>query len=263
MLEQARNAIETYNDCNADKPAANYYTGNILSDMAKLEPDTKKKRALLILACDKYQAAGTWEDDWTDVRVSHGLVLGELSELEDHPDKKTAFLQQACEQYREASTRDASNARLWYNWALFLTEIAGLTGDIQERRSLLNEACAKLQEAARLEDTRNFIWGLWGCALRDLAEVQDSEEERYRCLEQAKEKALYAFSLNLETAAYDYACYAALLGNVEECRQWLAKAEEGDALPPFEHLQTDKDLDGVRETAWFQELLTRLKFPKP
>ncbi len=93
--------------------------------------------------------------------------------------------------------------------------------------------------------------------------MQNSEEERLCCLEQALEKAEHAVSLNLKHAAYDCACYAALLGNVEECRQWLARAEAEDALPPLEYLQTDTDLDGVRETAWFQELLTRLKFPKP
>ena len=74
------------------------------------------------------------------------------------------------------------------------------------------------------------------------------------------EKAEHAVSLNLKRAAYDCACYATLLGKVDECRHWLTLAEAGDALPPLEHLQTNKDLYGVRETAWFQEMLTRQEY---
>ncbi|HOH30554.1 MAG TPA: hypothetical protein PLC40_12830, partial [Candidatus Hydrogenedentes bacterium] len=129
-----------------------------------------------------------------------------------------------------------------------------------ERRSLLEDACAKLQEAARWEDALNWTWGVWGNAFRELADVQDSEEERRRCLEQALEKAEHAFSRNLKQAAYNCACYAALLGKVDECRQWLARAEAERSLPPLEHMQTDKDLDGVRETVWFRDLVARRQY---
>jgi len=57
--------------------------------------------------------------------------------------------------------------------------------------------------------------------------------------------------------AYNGACAYALLGEPEKCREWLATTREFDALPPVEHIESDPDLDSVRDEEWFQEYLQR------
>ena len=58
-------------------------------------------------------------------------------------------------------------------------------------------------------------------------------------------------------AAYNLACVHALKGQDEECRAALTRAEDLDALPSREHMEADSDLDAVRDTDWFRDILER------
>lgn len=263
LLQQARSRYEEVLVLEEDNERVHRAYGIVLMDLADLETDETQKRELLLKEIE--QCRQVLKSDPADTYLSLCLAWGlrESAEIEQNLDAKRALLQEACEALEARQDSEIYRGELYANWALFLTKIARLTEDTGEQRSLLNEACVKLQEAARHEDAHDWIWELWGDALRELAEVQDSEEERRRYLEQAMEKGVHAVSLDSKTAAYNCACCAALLGNMDDCRQWLTQAEQWDALPSLEHIQTDADLDGIRETPWFQELLTRRKSQEP
>jgi hypothetical protein len=69
---------------------------------------------------------------------------------------------------------------------------------------------------------------------------------------------LQAEALKEGAGAYNLACMAALHGQEEECREWLAIAEKENTLEDRAHMETDSDLESVRQKPWFQDLLRRL-----
>jgi len=49
------------------------------------------------------------------------------------------------------------------------------------------------------------------------------------------------------------------LGEFEEARKWLEESYETGHLPPIEHLESDSDLDSLREEEWFREFIEKVK----
>ena len=50
-------------------------------------------------------------------------------------------------------------------------------------------------------------------------------------------------------------CASARLGGEEECRKWLERPRDLADLPSRKHMETDPDLDRVRDKDWFKEIL--------
>ena len=61
--------------------------------------------------------------------------------------------------------------------------------------------------------------------------------------------------MNPGSEAYNLACIFALLGRTEDCRHWLERAKERKTLPSRLHMQTDTDMDPVRDLPWFTDIL--------
>jgi hypothetical protein len=60
-----------------------------------------------------------------------------------------------------------------------------------------------------------------------------------------------------EASAYNLACVAARLGNLDECRSWLEKSREPGIITSRDRMARDPDLASVRECDWFRELIAK------
>ena len=76
--------------------------------------------------------------------------------------------------------------------------------------------------------------------------------------EQARTKLMHAEALKEGASAYNLACIASLRGREEECRDWLHVAQRCGTLPDRLQLESDTDLDTMRDKPWFQEFLAGL-----
>ena len=66
---------------------------------------------------------------------------------------------------------------------------------------------------------------------------------------------LQAENIKKGSGAYNLACISALQHDESACREWLELAYELNSIPEPEHLNTDSDLDNVRETDWFKKIV--------
>jgi Tfp pilus assembly protein PilF len=122
---------------------------------------------------------------------------------------------------------------------------------------LFREASEKYAEAVRLKPDMHEAFNNWGSMLAAQAQ-QHPGAERDALLDQAEDKLKRAEAVKQGSGAYNLACLAALRGQEGECRQWLETGRQAGALPDRAHLESDADLDPVRETDWFRDLIASL-----
>jgi len=60
------------------------------------------------------------------------------------------------------------------------------------------------------------------------------------------------------SATYNIACWCAIRGQEDECKEWLEKCLGLVVMPSRQHLEKDQDLERVRERPWFKAILARL-----
>ena len=143
-------------------------------------------------------------------------------------------------------------------WAYFgagtkrLTEAKTKSGAEADR--LLTEAGEKYRQALALKPDDHQALTNWGTALYDQARTRTGAEAD-RLLTEAGEKCRKAEELKPGSGAYNLACVAGLRGKEEECRHWLGECRRHGKLPKRSHLETDSDLDSVRDKDWFKDIL--------
>jgi len=91
----------------------------------------------------------------------------------------------------------------------------------------------------------------------DLAKTKKGDDAE-NLLSKAKEKMLQADEIKKGSGAYNLACISALLNDEAACREWLNIAYELKLLPELEHLNSDFDLDSVRDNNWFKEIIANV-----
>ena len=189
--------------------------------------------------------------DDPDVMSSLSNVSWRRSKERDGDEAK-AFLLRSSEWLDKALVARPSDAFALSSraWVLFLrTKL--LPGE--ETNRLLAEAVDRFAAAAETADAYRLRQG-WGVVLWAQARCAEGEESR-RLLEAAREKLAAAEAYEPRSAAYNLACVCAQLGELSKCREWLEKSGEPGILVSREQMAKEDELAGVRECAWFREML--------
>jgi tetratricopeptide (TPR) repeat protein len=158
--------------------------------------------------------------------------------------------EEACEKYAELVKLKPDIYEAYNNWGNALFDWAKIKGD----EKLFEQACQKYEQAAKINPDEPVVYKNWGNALANWAKLKIRTSEYESLLKQAEEKSLKAESLQKGSSAYNLACIYALGGNKEECRKWLLAGQEAGTLVTRDKTMEDKDLDSVRNEAWFKEI---------
>ena len=126
----------------------------------------------------------------------------------------------------------------------------------EETSRLLKDGVHRFEDAAKVGLAPDMILGGWGTVLFAQARATEGPEAT-KLLEAAKEKYRDAESRAPGSAAYNLACVAARLGNLDECRSWIVKSREPGIRVSPDRMARDPDLASVRECDWFRELVAK------
>ena len=143
-----------------------------------------------------------------------------------------------------------------YNWGLTLNRQAK-TKTGEEAECLYAQAVEKYQAALKIKPDDHEALNKWGYALYRQAETKTGEEAD-RLFAQSKDLLLKAESISPGISAYNIACWCAIRGREDECKEWLEKCLNLKVMPSRQHLEKDRDLEKVREKPWFKAILARL-----
>jgi len=150
----------------------------------------------------------------------------------------------------------AGQARGAEYWGLALSDWA-LRKEGAEADRLFGEAGERYGAALAIKPDKHEALNNWGNALSDWA-LRKEGAEADRLSGRRGRKLLRAEEIGPGFGAYNLACVSARSGDEDGCRDWLAKSQTAGRLPSKEKLLTDPDLESVRETSWFVELVDSL-----
>ena len=139
------------------------------------------------------------------------------------------------------------------NWGTALSDQAK-TKEGGEADALFAAAGEKYDAALKIKPDFHEALNNWGVCLIDRARSKGLEVST-DFLDQAWQKCELAESHFPGRGAYNLACIACLRNAQDDCRQWLKVCREYNQLPAKEHLQTDADLENVRDLDWFQQFV--------
>lgn len=198
-------------------------------------------------------------------KIKQRLARNELSRGEQQADKArstggpeadSAF-ENAYKKFSSAALLDPRNADILHSWGLTFYDDADRK-EGKEAKDLYKAACEKFEEALELGPDNAKVLNDWGATLMEQARSRSDTKRSNVLYEKAKEKILAANALEPGIGAYNLACFHGLRGEGEECRKHLTQAQETGNLPEKGHLKTDKDLDNVRDSSWFQAFMEEL-----
>lgn len=166
---------------------------------------------------------------------------------------------EADQRYAKATELQPDDAGTYHNWGMTLAYWAGtLTGEAQQQR--FAEADQRHAEAAKLQPDDAGTYYSWGNALLAWARTLTGEAQQQR-FAKAEAVLLKAKQLGYKNS-YNLACLRALQGRPDEARALLQETRDNGCLPDADHLNTDADLDSLRDLDWFKALLVEPRKPK-
>lgn len=167
--------------------------------------------------------------------------LGDLTGDQQYFEKAVVEFENAIEFSPDADS--------YYQLANRLVTLGKLTGE----QHYYEQAIVKYEKAIKLNpddiDQHNSLSGV----LLELGYM--TGEQCY--YEQARNICNMALKFAPQET-YNFACLESHLGNANECEKYLNVCYEAKGLPTKAHLESDKDLDRVRDTKWFKELLEKI-----
>jgi len=253
LFEQACEKYAAALKIKLDLHEALYNWGNALSDQAKTKQGEEADR-LFEQAYEKYAAALKITPDDHEILNSWGIALSDQAKTKQGEEADRLF-EQACEKYEAALKIKPDKHEALNNWGLALQNQAK-TKEGEEADRLFEQACEKYVAAVQIKPDLHEALSNWAAVL--LHRVGLSEGEKALSLaREAKEKALETERIKPGAGAYNAACACARLGEEEECLRWLEVALEHGTLPERSHLETDPDLDSVRDKDWFKAILEK------
>ena len=83
-------------------------------------------------------------------------------------------------------------------------------------------------------------------------------DEQVKLLDDAIKVLKPSDDFDTAITAYNLACAHALLGDAKTAKHYLLEWNQAGTLPDRKHLESDRDMDLVRNCAWFKEMITDL-----
>ncbi|MDT3295108.1 hypothetical protein Q4Q57_08075 [Shewanella sp. SP2S2-6] len=180
---------------------------------------------------------------WAEIALGNQLV--EQAKQAQQPE----LFEQSVKKYQAALAIKSDMHEALNNWGSALSDLAKL----QQEPALFEQSFEKYQAALAIKPDMHEALNNWGSALLDLAKLQQKTE----LFEDAKSKLKQARSVTNQPN-YNLACLYSLLHNDLNCKEELFACYKAKILPDKNHLNTDTDLDFVRDREWFKELLDTL-----
>lgn len=190
-----------------------------------------------------YRIATTIDPSYAEAYNNWAQVLSEMAKQKN--DRK--LYEESCDKAKIAAEQDPKNPTYFNNWGIALFDLASIDND----EHLFEESCDKYKRATKLDPTYAEAFNNWGTTLFEVAKIKNSLATDSTVIE---DKFLRAEELNEGEAAYNLACLYALLGRSDEALQWLDKAL-ATAYISKEHLESDSDIDSIRNEVAFIELM--------
>lgn len=229
--------------------------GYALNHWIKQSKEPEQVRQLAGQAQAVWQQVITLRPTDADAYNNLGVVLSDLAKSETGTARKQHFTA-ACSKFAEATRVQSKYVHGLYNWGSALSELAQAeTGEVRQR--YLEDACSKFAEATRLQPDDADTYCNWGVALLHLVHIFSGAKHE-TILNEAERVLLQAKVLG-HANLYNLACLRAIQSRADEARELLLQTREAGYLPDYEHLGTDKDLNGLRELEWFQQLLEEVR----
>ena len=125
----------------------------------------------------------------------------------------------------------------------------------EEADRLFEQAYEKCQAALKIKPDDHEAFDNWGGAFIYQGRTKQGQQ-RTELLREGQARLLEGERVKEGSCAFNLACAAALMGQVDDCRRWLLIALKHGELTA--KLMGDSDLDSVRELPWFQEILAAL-----
>ena len=230
--------------------------GDVLRYWSKLETYNKSLE-LIQQSRQKYEHALALDTQLSSAWFGLAWLAYEQAKLE--PAAKLTLMQEALEKISRATALKAHSAKYWYVWGDFLSAYAELLTE-SERDPVYRLATEKFAKACELDFSLYYVWRDWALLLMAWARsvtgtlrLQLFAEAKHKFIE-AERHSQGSFNYGL----YNYTCLAALTEEYSSARDLLEQAEREDKLPRLAQMNTDRDLDGLRQLPWFIELCQRL-----
>ena len=228
--------------------------GIALLVQARLKGNTPEADRLFAAAAQKFAEAVRLKPDDHEAFSNWGAALSDQAQLKGNTPEADRLFAEAAQKYAAAVRLKPDKHEAFSNWGNALWAQAQLKGNTPEADRLFAEAAQKFGEAVRLKPDMHGAFSNWGIALLDQARLKGNTPEADRLFAEAAQK--YAEAVRLkpdnESAHFNLGCLAALLGQVRECCESLAKWKQYNQHPKKSDLDLDADFDRVRNAPEFQ-----------
>ncbi len=230
-----------------------YNWGNVLVDLAAMEKG-KKSEVLYQQAIEKYQKSiEIKQDDMTFYNL--GNALADLADMEKGK-KSEALYKQAGEKYRKAIEIKPDKDQAFYNWGNVLSNLAAMEKG-EKSEALYKQAIEKYLKSIEIMPDDRISYKL-GLTLVNLARTKEGADMK-KMLKEALIKFKKLESTEEGKYSYDISCSYSLLDNKEKALKWLERSLRLKATPDKKHILGDADLDNIKKTKEFKNLLVKYR----
>lgn len=262
-LKQASNKYNQALSINPDFYGAMNNLGLVLVGQAEVlaSNDLSIARSLWRAACEQYRQALSIKPDSHDAANNWGNALAkEAKELA----KSNLFAarelwHEAGAKYKQALSLKPDSHETENNWGSALSQEAQelAKSDLVAASKLWQEANEKFQRALSIKpDFHDAIDNWGGSSLNEANAIAATDGDKANELRNRAERLLLPLAQSApELVAYNLACVYGQRGDVSNCLHWLKTTQTHNKLVSCEHLQTDADLDAVRNHPDFQAWL--------
>lgn len=229
--------------------------GNVLSTQAKIKSGAEAD-ALYSQAYSKFAAALQSKPDFHEVLNNWGNVLSDQANIKSGAEADVLY-NSAYEKYIAALQIKPDYYEALHDWGIALSDQAQ-TKSGEEADTLYNQAYEKYARALQIKPDKYEVFVNWSNALLFQYRVV-SDNRKPEILLNVIDKCEKGELILPGSCAYYLASVYSLLGNSSECQNWLEKSWKYEKLPELSYIESDSDLDMVRDQEWFKEFIAKLR----